>query len=74
MFFCEGYKGTPIVARGFKKKEDETITSDSPTCLQESVHIFLLVAVSNGLMLDQLIQNVQGYNFDRNIYKSTTGG
>ena len=62
---------TRPVARGFEEKEEQTIKSDSPTCLQESVCLFFSVAVSNGLnvgSVDIKYAFLQGYNIDIEIY------
>ena len=64
-----------LTARGFKEKEDQTITLDSPTCLQESVHLLFSVAVSNGLNVASIhikCAFLEGCNIERHIYKATT--
>ena len=61
---------TCLAARGFDKKEDQTIRSDSPTYLQESLHLFFSGVVSNRLnvgSIDIKCAFLQWYNTDKHI-------
>ena len=53
------------------EKENQTIRSDSPLCLQECVYLFFSLAVSNGLnvgSIDIKCAFLQWYKIDRDIY------
>ena len=53
-----------LVARGFEEKEDQNITSYSPTCLHESACLFFSIAVSSGFdvgSIDIRCAFLQGY-------------
>ena len=64
-----------LIARGFEEKEDQIITLDSPTCLQESIRLLFSVAVSNALNVASThikCAFLEGCNIERHIYKATT--
>ena len=57
-----------LVARRFTEKENQTIRSDTPTCLWESASLFFLVAVSYELnvgSIDIKWASLQEYKIDR---------